>query len=528
MKNETEKPNKPKVKVRQATMDDIPGVVACHKAVYGELYEDADLYGRRKYEFQFLAFPEGQFVAVLEGEIVGYTTAVIVQLEDDDHWYTYSEITGMGTFSTHTPDGDTLYGADIAVHPNHRQKGVSKKLYQKRLRLLKKYNLRRMVAHGRIPDYHLVSGKMTAQEYINRVEAGDMWDSALKTHLSAGYQVKHLLLDYVEDEQSLNYATWLELPNPHFKPEKRRLAASVLKRPVRSMRVCAAQWLMRKIDNWAEFEQTVTFFVMSADSYHCHFLILPELFTVNLFSLLPSDIDPKQAAWELAGYHEKYVDMFTRLAQKYQLYIVAGSTPTERDGKLFNVAHLFSPAGNVYTQDKLHITPYEREKWDIQPGESVKIFETPLARIAIQICYDIEFPEVARLLALSGVEAIFVPFSTDEKKAYYRVRYASHARAVENYIYVAMAGIAGNLPTTPSYLLNYSQSAILTPSDFAFPMEATAALADPNTETAVIADMDLNALAQQREFGSVRPFHDRRPDLYELRSKVPIKIVMVE
>jgi len=135
---------------------------------------------------------------------------------------------------------------------------------------------------------------------------------------------------------------------------------------------------------------------------------------------------------------------------------------------MFNVAHLFSPAGNVYKQDKLHITPYERACWDIQPGESIKIFETPLA------------------------------------------------------------GIAGNFPKTPSYLLNYSQSAILTPSDFAFSMEATAALADPNSETAVIADMDLNALAHQREFGSVRLFRDHRPDLYELRSKMPIKIVMVE
>ena len=528
MTNKKDKATKKEIKVRQAENADIPGIVACHKAVYGDLYEDAELYGQRKYEFQLSAFPEGQFVAEINGEIVGYTTAVIVQLEDDEHWYTYGEITGSGTFSTHTPSGDTLYGADIAVHPDFRQRGISKRLYQKRLKLLKKYNLRRMVAHGRIPDYYRVSGKMTAQEYVRRVEAGEMWDSALRSHLSAGYQVKHLLLDYVEDEQSLNYATWLELPNPHFKPEKRQLAASPLKRPVRSMRVCAAQWLMRKIDSWAEFEQIVTFFVMSADSYHCHFLILPELFTVNLFSLMPSDMDPKRAAWELAGYHEKYTDLFTRLAQKYRLYIVGGSTPMERESKLFNVAHLFSPAGNVYTQDKLHVTPYEREFWDIQPGETIKIFETSLARVAIQVCYDIEFPETSRLLALAGAEAIFVPFSTDEKKAYYRVRYAAHARAVENYIYLALAGNAGNLPTTPSYLLNYSQSAILTPSDFAFPVEATAALADPNTETVVIADLDLNALAQQRELGSVRPLHDRRPDLYELRSKVPIKIVHVE
>ena len=172
----------------------------------------------------------------------------------------------MGTFNTHTYSGDTLYGADIAVHPEFRRRGVSKRLYQKRLQLLRAYNLRRMVAYGRIPDYHLVSGKMTAEAYVAQVVAGEMWDSALKAHLDAGYTVKRVLLDFVEDEKSLNFATWLELPNPAYRPERRQIAAPPLKRPVRTMRVCAAQYLMRPIQTWAEFEQQVTFFAMSADT----------------------------------------------------------------------------------------------------------------------------------------------------------------------------------------------------------------------------------------------------------------------
>jgi predicted amidohydrolase/GNAT superfamily N-acetyltransferase len=519
---------KSRVSYRLWREEDLPGVVACHKAVYGDLYEDDELYGRRAYSMQFTAFPEGQFLAELDGKVIGYATSIIVQLDDEDYWYTYREMTGSGTFSTHTYSGDTLYGADIAVHPDYRRRGISKRLYQKRKQLVKKYNLRRTVAYGRIPDYHLVSGKMTAEAYVQKVIAGEMWDSALKAHLDGGYTVKRVLMDFVEDEKSLNYATWLEMPNPDFKPERRQIATSPLKRPVRTIRVCTAQYLMRSIKIWEDFEQQVSFFAMTADTYHCHFLVMPELFTVQLFSLMPSEIDPKTAVHQLARYHDQYLEMFKRLAIKYRLYIVGGSTPTARDGKLYNVAHLFSPTGNVYTQDKLHVTPYEREHWGIEPGESLKVFETPLARIAIQVCYDIEFPEAARLLTLAGAETIFVPFSTDEKKAYYRVRYSGHARAVENYIYVVLSGNAGNLPTTPSYLLNYSQSAVLTPSDFAFPMEAIAGLADPNVETVVIADLDLNSLAQMREVGSVRPLHDRRPDLYELRAKIPVKTVMVE
>ena len=517
-----------KITVRQWQEADIPQIVACHKAVYGDLYEGDDLYGRRVYSMQFAAFPEGQYLAEIEGRVVGYTTAIIVQLDDDEAVYTYQEITGSGTFSTHTYSGDTLYGADIAVHADFRRRGVSKRLYQKRRQLMRKYNLRRTVAYGRIPDYHLVSGKMTAETYVEKVIAGEMWDSALKAHLDAGYTVKHVLMDFVDDEKSLNYATWLEMPNPDYKPERRKIAASPLKRPVRTVRVCAAQYLMRPIQSWAEFEQQVTFFAMSADTYHCHFLLMPELFTVQLFTLMSPVLDPKTAVHRLADYHGQYVALFKGLAIQYGIYIIGGTIPTEREGKLYNVAHLFSPAGNVYTQDKLHVTPYERDYWDIQPGEVLKIFETPLARIAIQVCYDIEFPELARLLTLAGAEAIFVPFSTDERKAYHRVRFSSQARAVENYIYVVLAGNAGNLPTTPWYLLNYSRSAVFTPSDFAFPPEATAGLADPNVETAVIADLDLTTLAQMRDMGSVRPLRDRRLDLYELKSKIPIKNVIVE
>jgi predicted amidohydrolase len=317
------------------------------------------------------------------------------------------------------------------------------------------------------------------------------------------------------------------MANADYEPAKRRIAAAPLRRPVRRIRVCAAQYLMRPIKTWEEFEKTVEFFVVTAHTYHCHFLVLPELFTAHLFSTMPADWDPATAMHALADMTERYIEMFRRFATEHHLYIIGGSQPVRRDEVLYNVAHFFTPSGQVHTQDKLHITPSERELWDIQPGEEIKVFDTPLARIAIQVCYDIEFPEVSRLLALAGVETIFVPFSTDEKKAYYRVRYTAHARAVENSLYIVIAGNVGNLPTR-SYLLNYGQSAILTPSDFAFPLRATANEAEPNIETVVISDLDLVTLAQHREWGDTRPLFDRRPDLYLLQPKVPLKIVRAE
>ena len=236
----------------------------------------------------------------------------------------------------------------------------------------------------------------------------------------------------------------------------------------------------------------------------------------------------KEATIELAGYTDRYIEMFKRFARKYNIYIIGGSHPVYRDNQYFNTAHLFSPTGNVYTQDKLHITPAERNEGGIEPGPAIRIFNTPLARIAIQVCYDIEFPEISRLLTLAGAEIIFVPFYTEEKKAYFRVRHCAQARAVENFIYVVMTGSVGNMRTLSGSFLSYSQSAILTPSDFSFPEKGIEGEADPNVEAVVVSELALSSLSQQRHVATVRPLHDRRPDLYDLISKNKIEIIRVE
>ncbi|GAB4429566.1 MAG: bifunctional GNAT family N-acetyltransferase/carbon-nitrogen hydrolase family protein [Anaerolineae bacterium] len=520
------KPNKKSIKVRRWTAADIAAVVACHKAAYPDYPEDGGHYNARSYQLQFDAFPQGQFLAELDGRVIGYATSIIVQL-DDDTQYTYPEITGAGSFSSHTPAGDTLYGADIAVHPDFRGLGVSKLLYKKRKQLMKQYNLRRAIAHGRIPGYSDFVGQLTAHEYVTAVKQGRLQDPALNAHLNAGYDVKGVLLDIVADESSLNHCTFLEMPNPDYKPQKRNIAAAPLRKPVRKIRVCAAQYQMRAIRSWDEFEQTVEFFVNTADTYHSHFLLLPEFFSAQLFTMMPSSWDSLTAVHELANMSDRYIEMFKKMASTHNLYIIGGSHPVRRDDKLYNVAHLFTPTGNVYSQDKLHITPSERAVWDIRPGRGIKIFETPLARIAIQVCYDIEFPEIPRLLTLAGAEVIFVPFSTDERKAYLRVRYSAQARAVENSIYTVIAGNVGNLPTR-TYLLNYGQAAVFTPSDFEFPVNAIAGEAEPNLETVVISDLDLTSLVLHRDQGSTRPLYDRRTDLYDLRARIPIELVRTE
>ncbi len=518
-------PKRKTIRIRNWTEEDLPAIVRCQKAAYPDF---DDHYDERMYSMQFNVFPQGQVLAECDGKVIGYATSIIVQLDDSVDWYRYDEITAGGTFSTHTPTGDTLYGADIAVHPDFRGRGVAGKIYKHRKKIMKRYNLSRMIAHGRLMNYNEHEGILTAKEYVEMVEKGELKDSALNAHLKAGYRVKGVFLDLLQDDSSLNYSTFLEMPNPDFQPVRRKIAGAPLRRPVRQFRVCAAQYQMRRITSWEDLRESVEFFVVTADAYHCHFLVLPELFTAQMFSTMPREWDSRKAVRELAKMTDQYLDMFRELATEYNLHIIGGSHPVLREGKLYNVAHLFTPTGNVYTQDKLHITPGEREDWGIHPGEGLSVFQTPLGRIAIQVCYDIEFPETSRLLAMAGAEVIFVPFSTDEKRAYHRIKSTAQARCIENSIYTVIAANVGNLPGVRTYLLNYGQSAVFAPSDFAFPIPALSGEADPGVETVVIADLDFASLSQVREFGSVRPLHERRPDIYDLKPRKKIQIIRTE
>ena len=152
-----------------------------------------------------------------------------------------------------------------------------------------------------------------------------------------------------------------------------------------------------------------------------------------------------------------------------------------------------------------------------------KAFDTDCGKIGMLICYDVEFPELSRILAQQGVQILFVPFLTDTQNGYSRVRHCAQARAIENECYVAISGCVGNLPKVHNMDINFAQSAVFTPSDFQFPTNAVKAEATPNTEMVLIADVDLSLLKELHEHGSVQVLKDRRTDLYDVTLKKAAK-----
>ena len=528
IKIQKKEPNLSQVKIRNWKKSDFQALVDCYREIYSGAFDSQPADDLRLFEFNFNDFPEGQVLAEIDGKVVGYACAIIVQLDESQDHYSYSEITGDGSFSTHNPAGDTLYGADIAVIPEFRGIGIAGKLYSYRRKILKRYNLRRMVAHGRIPGYSQHAGILTPEEYVKKVTAKELNDPALSAHLKTEYVVKKILLDRTVDSECMNYATWLEYLNPTFNAIKRTIAASPINRPNRRIRVCAAQFEVKPVTSWEEMKSRLSLFIHSASSYHSHLLVFPELVTLPMLSLANPDLNLADQMVELAKITEDYIEFFTAQAVEKNLYIVAGSHPTMRDGKLYNSSYIFTPSGRYDYQEKLHVSQKEREEYKFSPGEMIKIFDTPVAKIGIVLSYDIEFPELARLLVQHGVEILVVPFSTDERKSYDRIRFSAHARAVENYCYVVLSGNVGNFNSQTLYHMFYAQSAILTPSDFGFPAGAVEAVADPNTETVVLADLDITNLMVQRETGRVRPFFDQRADLYHLQSLKKLKLVKLD
>jgi predicted amidohydrolase len=186
------------------------------------------------------------------------------------------------------------------------------------------------------------------------------------------------------------------------------------------------------------------------------------------------------------------------------------------DESLENVSFLCRRDGTHEAYAKIHITPNEKRYWGIKGGNKPGIFDTDCGKIGICICYDIEFPELSRYYGEQGVDIIFVPFLTDTQNGYSRVRRCSQARAIENECYVAIAGCVGNLPNVKNMDIQYAQSAVFTPSDFAFPNNAVKAETTPNTEMTLIVDVDLDLLKELHNYGSVKTLQDRRSDLYEV------------
>ncbi|RYD76313.1 MAG: GNAT family N-acetyltransferase [Sphingobacteriales bacterium] len=498
------------VEVRKLLFSDYEELKAGMIETYGD-----DIYWREHQIKKLLTiFPDGQIAITVDGKVVGIALSIVVKYADygDDH--TYAQITGNYTFKTHNPKGDYLYGVEVFISPDYRGLRLGRRLYDERKEICEKLNLKGILFGGRIPNYHKYAADLTPKEYIQKVKTKEIHDPTLTFQLSNDFHVKKLLKNYLPgDAESDDNAVLLQWNNIYYSKSDGHISYKS------TVRLGLVQWQMRPYKTIQDLFEQVEFFVDAISDYKADFALFPEFFNAPLLAE-HNHLDEGNAIRKLAELTEEIKNKFIQYAVSYNINIITGSMPLiKEDGTLRNVGYLVRRDGSHEMYEKLHVTPDETKFWGLQGGDKLKTFDTDCGKIGILICYDVEFPELPRILAAQGMQILFVPFLTDTQNAYSRVRHCAAARAIENECYVAIAGSVGNLPKVSNMDIQYAQSAVFTPCDFAFPTNGIKAESTPNTEMILVSDVNLDLLKELHSQGSVRNLKDRRTDLYDVKLK---------
>ncbi|MEQ1560765.1 MAG: carbon-nitrogen hydrolase family protein [Methyloglobulus sp.] len=278
-----------------------------------------------------------------------------------------------------------------------------------------------------------------------------------------------------------------------------------------NIKIATAQYDISFLADWRDYEAKINRWVDVAVGKGAQILLFPEYASMELASLFGkevySSLGEQLAAMQTV--HDGYIELFKGLAKQCQCYIQSGSFPVKvESGAYQNRAYLFYPDGKIEFQDKLVMTRFENEQWFIQGGKELKCFDTEYGKVAINICYDSEFPLIARKQVEMGANLILVPSCTDTLAGYHRVKIGCQARALENQCYVAQACLVGNAEWSEAVDVNIGAAAIYTPVDRGFPDDGILAIGKLNTVQWVLGEIDLDACAVVREQGQVFNYRD--------------------
>jgi predicted amidohydrolase len=274
------------------------------------------------------------------------------------------------------------------------------------------------------------------------------------------------------------------------------------------MKIAAAAYPLDRFDRWSDYAEKQVAWVREAATAGADLLVFPEYGRMELAALQGAAHDLEASLHAASDLAQKADHLMADLAQGYGVHILCPSGPVfdEDRERPVNRAWLIGPDADapfLAYQDKQVMTRFERETWNVVPGDPLEVIETPLGRIGILICYDAEFPLLARRLADQGAEILLVPSCTDSAHGYNRVRIGAMARALENQCVVVQSPTVGDAPWSPAVDENVGAAAIFGPPDIGFPEDGVLAQGSLNEPGWVIADIDRAAIARVRAEGQV-------------------------
>lgn len=275
--------------------------------------------------------------------------------------------------------------------------------------------------------------------------------------------------------------------------------------------IATAQYDISFLNSWQDYQSKAERWVEEAAKQNAKILLFPEYACMELASLFGEEIYSSLSKQLLAlqSLRDDYIKLYQGLAQKYQSYIQAGTFPVAIETDVYrNRAYLFWPDGRFDFQDKIMMTRFENEQWLIKKGHELKCFDTEFGKIAINICYDSEFPLLARKQVEAGANLILVPSCTDTLAGFHRVKIGCQARALENQCYVVQACLVGNAPWSEAVDVNVGSAGVYTPVDRGFPDNGIITTGTLNKVEWVFAEISLENIATVREQGQVFNYRD--------------------
>ena len=278
-----------------------------------------------------------------------------------------------------------------------------------------------------------------------------------------------------------------------------------------NVKIAAAQYDISFLENWLAYQQKIERWVVEATTQEAKILLFPEYFSMELASLFGQDIysSLSRQLEAMQSLHDDFIDLFKTLAQQYQCIIQAGTFPVRIASEIYrNRAYLFMPDGQFDYQDKVMMTRFEKEQWLIKGGQELKCFDTEYGKIAINICYDSEFPLLARKQAEAGCVLILVPSCTDTIAGFHRVKIGCQARALENQCYVVQASLVGDAEWSEAVDVNVGAAGIYTRVDRGFPDNGILSVGIFNAVQWVIGEISPNACKIVREQGQNFNYRD--------------------
>lgn len=275
--------------------------------------------------------------------------------------------------------------------------------------------------------------------------------------------------------------------------------------------VAAAQYPIDRFRHFDDFVAKASRWVKDAADRGADLLVFPEYGGMELSSLLPEAVigDLSAQLEALQPLRDDALAVWRRLAMQHGVTLLAPSLPWRlADGRYVNRAWLITPDGRMGHQDKQIMTRFENDDWGVSAGDGLRLFDTPAGRLGVLICYDSEFPDLARALVEAGADLLLVPSCTDTPAGYHRVRLSAQARAIEQQVAIVHSPTVGEALWSPAVDINTGHAAVYTPCDHGFPPDGILTRGEDATPGWQLARLDLPLIRALREQGQVNNYHD--------------------